>query len=51
MPRFLFGINYWPRSSAMYMWQRFEIHEIAEDLARIKELGLEVVRFFLMWEA
>ncbi|MBV9700146.1 MAG: hypothetical protein JO078_08470 [Candidatus Eremiobacteraeota bacterium] len=51
MPRFLFGINYWPRSSAMYMWQRFDIDEIAEDLARIKELGLDVVRFFLMWEA
>ncbi len=51
MSRFLFGINYWPRRSAMYMWQRFDIEEIAEDLARIKELGLDVVRFFLMWEA
>lgn len=50
MPQFLFGINYWPRSSAMYMWERFDIDEIAEDLARIKELGLGVVRFFMMWE-
>jgi endo-1,4-beta-mannosidase len=51
MPRFLLGINYWPRSSAMYMWQRFNIEEIGGDIARIKELGLDVVRFFLMWEA
>ncbi|MBV9233920.1 MAG: hypothetical protein JO030_07750 [Candidatus Eremiobacteraeota bacterium] len=51
MARFLFGINYWPRRSAMYMWQRFDIREIAEDLSHIKDLGLDVVRFFLMWEA
>ena len=35
----------------MYMWQRFDLDEIGEDMARIKELGLDVVRFFLMWEA
>ncbi|MGB6517533.1 MAG: hypothetical protein WBE79_03385, partial [Candidatus Cybelea sp.] len=51
MSRFLLGINYWPRTSAMYMWQRFNIEEIGDDIARIKELGLDVVRFFLMWEA
>ncbi|MBV8345833.1 MAG: hypothetical protein JO190_12690 [Candidatus Eremiobacteraeota bacterium] len=51
MPRFLLGVNYWPRRSAMYMWQRFDINEIGEDMARIKALGLDVVRFFLMWEA
>jgi endo-1,4-beta-mannosidase len=51
MSRFLLGINYWPRSSAMYMWQRFNIEEIGDDIARIKVLGLDVVRFFLMWEA
>ncbi len=51
MSRFLLGINYWPRRSAMYMWQRFDISEIGEDMDRIKELGLDVVRFFLMWEA
>jgi endo-1,4-beta-mannosidase len=49
--RFLFGINYWPRRSAMYMWRQFDIDEIAEDMVRIKALGLDVVRFFLMWEA
>ena len=51
MSRFLLGINYWPRRSAMYMWQRFDPGEIAEDMARIAELGLDVVRFFLLWEA
>ena len=51
MSRFLLGVNYWPRSSAMYMWQRFDIDEIGEDMARIKGLGLEVVRFFLTWDA
>jgi endo-1,4-beta-mannosidase len=51
MSRFLLGINYWPRRSAMYMWQQFDLDEIAEDMARIKAFGLDVVRFFLMWEA
>jgi endo-1,4-beta-mannosidase len=51
MSRFLLGINYWPRRSAMYMWERFDVAEFAEDVARIKALGLDVVRFFLMWDA
>jgi endo-1,4-beta-mannosidase len=49
--RFLLGINYWPRSSAMAMWSRFDLGEIDEDFARIATLGLDVVRFFLSWEA
>ena len=51
MPGFLMGVNYWPRRSAMYMWERFDLGEIREDMARIKGLGLDVVRFFLLWEA
>ena len=51
MSRFLLGINYWPRRSAMYAWERFDLGEIREDAARIAELGLDVVRFFLLWEA
>jgi endo-1,4-beta-mannosidase len=50
MARFLLGINYWPVRYAMYAWQRFDLGEIREDMARIKGLGLDVVRFFLMWE-
>ena len=51
MSRFLLGINYWPRRSAMYMWERFDLGEIREDAARIAELGLDVVRFFLSWDS
>lgn len=35
----------------MYAWERFDIGEIREDAARIAGLGLDVVRFFLSWEA
>jgi endo-1,4-beta-mannosidase len=50
MSVFLLGVNYWPRRSAMYMWQRFDLGEIREDMARISGLGLELVRFFLRWD-
>lgn len=48
--RFRSGINYWPRTSAMNMWKKFDKGEIAHDLAHISSLHLEVVRFFLNWE-
>jgi endo-1,4-beta-mannosidase len=51
MERFLLGVNYWPRTSAMAMWSRFDAGEIGEDFARIAALGLDVVRFFLLWDA
>ncbi len=47
--RFELGINYWPRTSAMEMWTRFDLGEIRDDFARIAELGLDAVRFFLRW--
>jgi endo-1,4-beta-mannosidase len=47
--RFSLGINYWPRRSAMHMWQRFDPGEIAEDMVRLAELGFDSVRFFLRW--
>jgi endo-1,4-beta-mannosidase len=50
MARFLLGINYWPRTRAMAMWSRFDLGEIDEDFARIAALGLDVVRFFLLWD-
>ena len=50
MDAFLLGVNYWPRRSAMYMWQRFDLGEIREDFARIRSLGLHVVRFFITWD-
>jgi endo-1,4-beta-mannosidase len=51
MPPFTLGINYWPRRSAMYMWEHFDAGEIREDAARIAAYGLTTVRFFLRWES
>lgn len=34
----------------MYMWERFDAGALREDAARIHALGLDVVRFFLLWE-
>ena len=50
VPHFLTGINYWPRRSAMYMWQRFDSGAVAHEMAHIASLGLDIVRFFLHWE-
>lgn len=33
------------------MWDRFDLGELREDFARLRSLGLNVVRFFLMWDA
>lgn len=49
--RFSLGVNYWPRRSAMAMWQRFDPGEVREDFSRIAALGLDTVRFFLRWDA
>jgi len=34
----------------MGMWKNFDRGQIADDLAHISSLGLNVVRFFLLWE-
>lgn len=44
---FLVGINYWPGSSGLRMWEDFDSKEIKEDLRRIESLGLDAIRFFL----
>lgn len=43
---FELGINYWPRSSAMYMWEEFDIGEVRSDMTHIADMGFEVVRMF-----
>ena len=43
---FELGINYWPRRSAMYMWEEFDLGEVREDMSRIASLGFDVVRVF-----
>lgn len=44
------GVNYWPASSAMRMWQRFDATEIERDFARVAAAGCNTVRIFLLWE-
>lgn len=48
--KFLLGINYWPRMKAQYWWKAFDAAGVAEDFAQIRDLGLDVVRFFMLWE-
>jgi endo-1,4-beta-mannosidase len=43
---FELGINYWPRRSAMYMWEEFDLDEIRDDMTHIAGLGFDVVRVF-----
>ena len=47
---FRLGINYWPISSAMYWWQRFDADEFARDAARIRVAGFDSIRIFLLWD-
>jgi len=47
MPRFLLGVNYWPRSGPETLWTRFDLGEIDDDLAHVAALGFGAVRFFL----
>ena len=47
---FLLGVNYWPRRSAMAMWSAFDPAEISDEFALIHDLGLTIVRIFLLWD-
>ena len=47
---FTLGVNYWPRRKAMYWWSNFEAAEVREEFATIREIGLNVVRIFLLWD-
>jgi endo-1,4-beta-mannosidase len=48
--KFQLGINYWPISSAMYWWQRFDHDEVEHDFERIRRAGFDSIRIFLLWE-
>ena len=50
MTDFTLGVNYWPRKKAMYWWSDFDTAEVREEFAMIKEIGLNVVRMFLLWD-
>jgi endo-1,4-beta-mannosidase len=47
---FLLGVNYWPRRKAMYWWSDFDAAEVRDEFSLIRELGLDLVRIFLLWE-
>jgi endo-1,4-beta-mannosidase len=47
---FTLGVNYWPRRKAMYWWSNFDSGEVHEEFSLIKEIGLNVVRLFLLWD-
>lgn len=47
---FTLGVNYWPRRKAMYWWTNFDAGEVREEFALIKEIGMNVVRLFLLWD-
>jgi endo-1,4-beta-mannosidase len=50
MTDFTLGVNYWPRRKAMYWWSNFDEGEVCDEFALIKDLGLNVVRMFLLWD-
>lgn len=48
--KFLTGVNYWPRNKAMYWWSDFDQSEVADEFDLIADLGMDVVRIFLLWD-
>lgn len=47
---FVLGVNYWPRRKAMYWWSDFDEVEVREEFSLIADLGLRLVRLFLLWD-
>ena len=47
---FVLGVNYWPRRKAMYWWSDFDAGEVREEFALLHDLGMNVVRIFLLWD-
>ncbi len=44
------GVNYWPRRKAMGWWKDFDRDEVAGEFDVIADLGMTLVRIFLLWE-
>lgn len=47
---FLVGVNYWPRTKAMFWWKQFDPEEVQRDFAQIAAWHMDGVRIFLLWE-
>src|SRR5512141_2442856 len=50
MTDFTLGVNYWPRRKAMYWWSNFDEGEVCDEFAVIKNIGMNAVRLFLLWD-
>lgn len=48
---FFLGINYWASNNAINMWWDFDEEVIENDLKKLKESGISVLRIFLTWPA
>ncbi len=46
---FILGVNYWPSSSGLNMWSEWNLHELEDDIIRMKDVGINLCRFFLFF--
>lgn len=44
------GVNYWPRSSAVWMWKKYDPDEIRKEFRLLRSMGLNCARVFINWE-
>lgn len=49
-PFFPVGVNYWPASCGVELWQAWPEEEIRHDLDVLAKLGLNTIRFFVRWQ-
>ncbi|OGO14136.1 MAG: hypothetical protein A2029_01090 [Chloroflexi bacterium RBG_19FT_COMBO_47_9] len=47
---FILGVNYLPRNNAMYWWSNFDTGEVQDEFAVIRDIGMSVIRIFLLWD-
>jgi len=47
---FKLGVNYLPRKKGIYWWSDFDAGEVEDEFSIIQELGLTLVRIFLLWD-
>lgn len=50
MVNFYIGVNYWPEISNIKFWSRWDLKEIENDFAKMREIGLNSIRAFLLNE-
>ncbi|MDD5727475.1 MAG: cellulase family glycosylhydrolase [Victivallales bacterium] len=47
---FLLGVNYWPRRTGVRMWKAFDTEELDREFAQIRQMGMNIVRVFPLWD-